>query len=453
MNLMTEYECLQGLEVTEEEILQLTSLREVFIDSNIPRRQAIEKVGADHYRCVRCDCQDQIHIREQPPLVYCLNCIQMGRMSSASTLYHFAAQPPTSVQPIHCEWQGTLSEQQKNASQQLVQSLTDTSKPDLIYAVTGSGKTEIIFNVIEVVLSQGGRVCLASPRIDVCLELLPRIRAAFTQVDCILLYGGRDEIFRYTPIVISTTHQLLRFREAFDLLIVDEVDSFPYVHSESLHYAVHKAVKENGKLIYLTATPDAQLKRDIATQKVNTTILSARYHRYPLPEPEFVWIGDWYQAIQQRNTSSVLWRRIIHFIQIDGAKLIFLPHIDLAEQLYEWITQVLPQYPIACVHSKDSKRKEKIHQLREETLEVLITTTILERGVTFTNCHVFVVGSEHRQFNASTLVQISGRVGRRPDYPMGTLIYGHYGKTLAMREARRDIQRMNQRARSEGLLL
>ena len=47
-----------------------------------------------------------------------------------------------------------------------------------MWAVTGAGKTEMLFAVLHQTL-QEGRIALASPRVDVCLELFPRIQAVF----------------------------------------------------------------------------------------------------------------------------------------------------------------------------------------------------------------------------------------------------------------------------------
>lgn len=55
--------------------------------------------------------------------------------------------------------------------------------------------------------------------------------------------------------MISTTHQLYRFASAFDAVIVDEVDAFPYTFDETLQRAVQKAAKDRCARIYLTATP------------------------------------------------------------------------------------------------------------------------------------------------------------------------------------------------------
>ncbi len=108
-------------------------------------------------------------------------------------------------------------------------------------------------------LQEGGRIALASPRVDVCLELFPRIQAVFFLTKAIaLLHGNSQEAYRYTKLVICTTHQLLKFHQAFDLLIVDEVDSFPFVNNEHLYYGVRNARKRSS-LVYLTATPTKRI--------------------------------------------------------------------------------------------------------------------------------------------------------------------------------------------------
>ena len=60
--------------------------------------------------------------------------------------------------------------------------------PHLIHAVCGSGKTEILFQPIHKLLMEGKRVCIAAPRVDVILELEPRLRAAFpeTTIDALI---------------------------------------------------------------------------------------------------------------------------------------------------------------------------------------------------------------------------------------------------------------------------
>lgn len=82
----------------------------------------------------------------------------------------------------------------------------------------------------------------------------------------------------------------------------------------------------------------------------------------------------------------------------------------------------------------------------------LLTTTILERGVTIERLEVAVIGAEHKVFSDSALVQIAGRVGRSVANPAGTISFFHYGKSKAMVETVHHIQMMNKDAMKRGLL-
>lgn len=408
--------------------------------------------------CQRCGNQDLIYFdgldtQGQPLSVsYCHQCIQLGRMSSQSKLYGLppAKDPLGLAGKSYLTWQGSLSAEQGRAKEELLESLKDRGRPHMVHAVTGAGKTEMIFPLIDQVVSQGGRVAIVSPRVDVCLELYPRIQAAFSNLDLVVLHGAMTEPYRYTPILIATTHQMLRFKAAFDLMIVDEVDAFPYAGDPILHQAVQGALGLQGKLIYLTATPDKYLKKQVQHGQMTATILPARYHGYPLPEPDFHYIGPWEEEVKSGKKQGKLFQKLSSFLRHPGKKLIFMANIALAEQLYSLLTQMYPD--LACVHAQDPERQDKVMALREGNVSALITTSILERGVTFENCHVYIVGADNRLFTSAALIQMSGRVGRKSNFPRGTLIYGHNGVSMAMWSARQQIKRMNRLARERGLL-
>src|SRR5699024_2664358 len=189
-------------------------------------------------------------------------------------------------------WEGELSAQQKEASIEVVAAMSE-GRTHLVWAVAGAGKTEMLFEGIEKSLQEGKRVCLASPRVDVCLELAPRLQSAFPTVSLAVLHGAMETPYQYTPLAISTTHQLLRFREAFDVLSIDEVDAFPFHLDESLQYAAKKALKQEASLIYLSATPDEKLRKRVKQKELTASVLPARYHRHMLPVPVCKWAGNW----------------------------------------------------------------------------------------------------------------------------------------------------------------
>ncbi|MDR1013348.1 MAG: DEAD/DEAH box helicase family protein, partial [Lactobacillales bacterium] len=216
-------------------------------------------------QCMRCEQHSKKDEVCLPGGKYfCPHCIELGRVTSDIPLYFIPEKErPCLFAP--CKWQGVLTVAQKEIANKIVKTINHCCKL-LVYAVTGAGKTEMLFRGIESALSQGKRVGIVSPRVDVCVELYPRICAAFPDVKVLLLHGKSNAYFD-SALVICTTHQLLRFYQAFDVLIVDEIDAFPFVNEKMLHVGVKNALKNKAALIYLTATPTNDLIKDVRSQK------------------------------------------------------------------------------------------------------------------------------------------------------------------------------------------
>src|SRR5699024_12539591 len=102
--------------------------------------------------------------------------------------------------------------------------------------------------------------------------------------------------------------------------------------------------------------------------------------------------------------------------------------------------------------SADQLRQEKVLLMRAESLDILVTSSILERGVSFKGVQVFVLGANHPVFNTAALVQIAGRAGRKIECPTGNVYFFHNGETKAIKQAIKQIKQMNDLAMKRGLI-
>ncbi|WP_428909658.1 DEAD/DEAH box helicase [Niallia sp. Krafla_26] len=419
-------------------------------------RKSIE-VENNQHTCVRCGNKAS-HLFARfscascgETCTYCRNCIMMGRTGTCTPLISWTGPLPTPAKTTESplQWTGTLSEGQSIASQQVVKAVDEIDSL-LVWAVCGAGKTEVLFNGINTALQDGKRVCLATPRTDVVLELSPRLKKVFPDTPVATLYGGSEDRHVHAHLTIATTHQLLRFYQAFDVVILDEVDAFPYSVDASLQYAVEQARKPTSSIIYLTATPNQQWQKECRQGKRKVVTIPARFHRYSLPVPHFRWCGNWSKKLKKGRLPPNVQQWVKERIQSQKQALLFFPRIELMEQLLPILKKLDPK--IEAVYAEDPRRKEKVRAMREKEIPLLLTTTILERGVTFPNLDVAVFGAEDRIFTESALVQIAGRVGRSAQYPTGDITFFHYGKTDAMVKARRQIIAMNKEAKEKGLI-
>lgn len=380
------------------------------------------------FRCARCE----------KLCVYCRHCINMGRMSSCTELIYWSG-PILKPRKAHIlDWKSGFTPLQEKASRELTESMKQR-RNHLVHAVCGAGKTEILFTAIYDALLAGKRVCVATPRTDVVLELFPRFQQVFPNTTIHALYGGGDVSFAYAELIVTTTHQLYRFEDAFDVMIVDEADAFPYTFDDSLQKAVMKAKKQHAPIAFVTATPSYKL---LQQKKVGGySFIPSRYHGHPLPVPHFDSLWGYDKQLQKNKIPKKLKNWTQARLANNEPFLLFFPTIDLMEQAIPLFQELHPD--IEAVHAEDPNRKEKVLHLRNEKLKGLLTTTILERGITIKNVQVAVIGAESKIFTSSALIQISGRVGRNAHYPAGEVIFFHHGITVEMDAAKEEIERLN----------
>lgn len=395
-------------------------LLEADIDGDSSLAQRVAAVDAQG-RCVRCGNAQLIALPNGQR--YCPACINLGRVTSGEALYRFAA-PPAAPTPL--TWQGQLTQAQARASAQLQQAVQ--AKQDyLLWAVTGAGKTEMLFEAIAWVLAQGQRVAVAAPRVDVVRELAPRLQAAFAQTPIAVRYGGAPWPKQDCPLVVCTTHQLLRYYQAFDLLIVDEVDAFPFAHDRALAHAVNAAAR--GAKVWLSATPPQALRR------LAHSVFPRRFHGHPLPLPQVQLAKQPAQLTGKIRTQLQQWAG-------DYQVLVFVPDIDWLAPLTKRLGQALG-VPTAGVHANDPQRAEKVAAFRSGAVQVLVATTILERGVTIPHCAVVVLAADSPRFGQAALIQMAGRAGRAADSPDDPVVYVARHYTRSMQLALREIKALN----------
>ncbi|MBD8498247.1 DEAD/DEAH box helicase [Paenibacillus arenosi] len=404
----------------------------------------------------------------------CLGCLQLGRSRTCGLLIigkrkdtRLHEQVVATAVSHHAEElhikelleRFGLAPAQRDASQLALQYLEkhwrleqEAKGEFLLWAVTGAGKTEMMYPLVAHALHRGGRVCIATPRRDVVLELKPRIAKAFANVRVVTLYGGSEERWDPGEVTLATTHQLMRFREAFDLVVVDELDAFPFHNNPMLERAARQACAPGGAFVYLSATPPKAMQRAVRRGRLAQAIVPVRYHREPLPVPGRLTMP----AVARQIVGGRLHGRLVKVIHQSlkrGAQLfIFASRIRQINGIVRLLRAALPGYTVEGTSAADEERTEKVQQFRNGAITLLVTTTILERGVTVPKSDVIVLDADDKLFDASSLVQMAGRAGRSKDDPHGLVYFAAPQWTKPQREAVAQIKRMNRLAKRGGYL-
>lgn len=439
---MSKYEgrCISDQELTPVELKKLTSTPSVFALS--------QKKEKNLMKCFRCGSSiDSTFFCYPNGQKYCPYCLTLGVVTQDS---HFFL-PPLSLSSTakaikEVCYPHPLTPLQQKASDWLVEQYKKRKTKVLLWAVTGAGKTEMSFRLIQTVLKKGKKVGFAAPRIDVCLEIAPRLKKAFPEINHVLLYGKSEETFNGEDLVVCTTHQLLRFHRYFELIIIDEADAFPFFNNPILSYGVKRALANEGMRLFVTATPSKVQIRQYQTHTLPAFLLPARFHRKALSLPKMIWFFSWQKRLLKKIPMDIQKKLL------KDQWLIFCPEIHWMKKWFLVLKNTFPEKRICYLYANDPLRFEKVKRIRQQAYDLILTTTILERGVTLPNIHVFVVGSNHRIFKKEVLIQICGRVGRSIAYPTGQIFFIHDGKTKAMKACVKEIQFLNQKAKKEGLI-
>jgi len=112
-------------------------------------------------------------------------------------------------------------------------------------------------------------------------ELAKRFKKVFPHFKIVILNSNEPK-YQYGDLYFLTTNQLIRFHDFFTVVIIDEVDAFPFEINKKFYNAARLALTKNSSRFYfLTATPTKLIK----SLNFETVIINERFHGSPIPIP------------------------------------------------------------------------------------------------------------------------------------------------------------------------
>lgn len=381
-------------------------------------------------RCERCANENPAFFYYDKGVYYCRKCIQFGRLNVGEGL----RKAKTETRKINAVPQMSyeLTARQKEASQKALSYLLE-GKNVFVWAAAGAGKTEMSYASICSYLERGKKVGFAISRRQVVLEIADRLAQTFPMLKVIAVCEGHTKELD-GDIIVCTTHQLYRYPDTFDLLILDELDAFPYAGNQVLKTIASRACK--GQKLLLSATPDEDFMKDVKSGKMMMVTLFQRPHKHPLPVPKVIQLPFFLQII----ACLIVCR---HLVKQNKQILVYVPRKADGKKLLPVFNKF---FSCHFIHSSSKDKDEVLDSFRKKELNLLLTTTLLERGITIPNVQVAVLEAEHTVFTTASLIQIYGRVGRSFNEPEGIGLCFCQEKSDAIKECLRQIKKMNRDA-------
>jgi primosomal protein N' (replication factor Y) len=203
-----------------------------------------------------------------------------------------------------------FSPEQQRIFEQMIEGSAD--RPALLHGVTGSGKTEIYFELAAKILSEGKQVLYLVPEISLTPQTLARARTRFGD-HVALLHSNMSDGERYDQwfkikdgragFVLGARSALFAPLNRLGLIIVDEEHETTYKQEDAPRYHVRKVVEKlaeftGARTIFGSATPSVETFYLAETGKYQYFKLEQRYNGKSLPEVTLV---DMREELQKRN--------------------------------------------------------------------------------------------------------------------------------------------------------
>lgn len=168
----------------------------------------------------------------------------------------------------------------------------------LLHGVTGSGKTEVYFELVQHVINAGRQVLILVPEIGLTPQLITRINSVFDQPIAIM-HSGLNKTERHlawwhtqqgnAKIILGTRSAVFTSCVDLGLIIVDEEHDASFKQQDGVRYhardvAIYRAKQHDIPIILGSATPSLESYANAKSGRYQLLRLTERATQVALPE-------------------------------------------------------------------------------------------------------------------------------------------------------------------------
>jgi len=328
----------------------------------------------------------------------------------------------------------SLTNAQINAFRTILDDMTsDEPMNRLVQGDVGSGKTIVAFMAMFAAMENGYQAALMAPTEILAEQHARNARRAFAAsgYQTTLLTGSLKaaekrralaEIASGGSQIIIGTHALIQDAVSFDrlgLAVIDEQHRFGV-----LQRSLIRDMGLNPDILVMTATP---IPRSLAMTVYGDLDVSVIDEMPPGRTPiKTVVVGD--------DKRDGVYKGIEREIALGRQAYVVYPLIEESEKVdlkaatkmfEEMRDKIFPNRRVGLLHGKmKSTDKEAVmHEFVSGSLNILVSTTVIEVGVDVPNASLMVIEHAER-FGLSQLHQLRGRVGRGAEQSFCVLLTG-----------------------------
>ncbi|MDR2077986.1 MAG: primosomal protein N' [Rickettsiales bacterium] len=198
-----------------------------------------------------------------------------------------------------------LSEKQKIAYDDILNSMALDRKPLLLEGVTSSGKTEIYFHLFEKILkeSTNGQILFLLPEIALTSQFVSRFKEQFNCSDVAVWHSGISDSVKkiiWNSVSSGKIRFIMGARSSLflpflklELIVVDEEHDSSYRQTDKICYnardmAIVRAKLNKCPIILGSATPSIESQFNVENKRYNHVLLQSRFGNSTAPDVEII---------------------------------------------------------------------------------------------------------------------------------------------------------------------
>jgi late competence protein required for DNA uptake (superfamily II DNA/RNA helicase) len=233
----------------------------------------------------------------------------------------------------------------------------------------------------------------------------------------------------------------VRIKECYDLVIYDDVNSFPEYNKFEIMDLIVKCTKAEGKMIVYSSESIFKNQRDI--------IIPVRENKKPLVEPRYV-----ITRIDLNKEMPYIIYDYLNFSVESGRKVvIYVPDAERVHNVFSYLCNFRSSLSRNIMYYINSESDEKVlYNFVKIKKAILVTNDYKDRFVNLDDTDIIVYTADDIFYEYKKLVYFCGKAGRSDRLRTSEVIFLANSESSDMDKAKGIIRYFNKEAWEMGLL-
>lgn len=299
--------------------------------------------------------------------------------------------------------------------------------------------SEIFLNTIFECINQGKRVVYITHEEEKNIEIVMLIKK-LSDFRGYTYSKGKEEYIN-APFVLCDFVSAVALKENFDLVIYDDIRSFPRYSNYEIMEMMRHLVASGGKLMIYSIENVFKLGAEL--------VLPVSDNKLPMVEPRIITT----RIDLNKDIPFVVYEYLNWSIDSDRKVIVYVPDDEKVENVYNYLLGYRKEFSKSIFYAANCDKNTKTLMNFNKIKKGILVTDCFEDSLTdYMGVDVMVYFAEHRIFNYKKLVYFCGKAGRGEKFIRGEVIFLSSEESQDMAKAK-DITRIfNKEAWKEGLL-